>query len=534
MQVALYARVSSERQAEQDLSISAQLKALRQYAEKNGWTIYKEFVDEAESARSANRPAFQEMIAYAKRKAFDVILVWKHSRFARNREDAIVYKSLLRKQGVSVISMNEQVDDTPAGKLLEGIIEVIDEFYSLNLAEDTIRGLKENAARGFQNGSIPFGYKAQTVIDGNNKRTKLEPEENSAPIVKRIFQIYLEGKGTKEIAKTLNSEGLKTSKNKAWSSSAIAYIIKNEVYTGTLVYGKKCKHKTINTANNIIRVENNHPAIIDTISFCSAQKIMKTRNKNITHPRETASNYLLSGLLYCGKCGAKMIGCPAKSGKFFYYACHNYSKRGKAICNMRLINKNEIEQFIIERLKTLILTEDNLRELLDIVLDEIKQNDNSLHLKLTTLEKQLDESKNRLDKLYNTLETGKLALDDLAPRIKKLKNEIDELEHKRNKAMEETKKPQALPFGLNTLKEYVSDLASLLKNGTILEQKTFLRSFIKRIVVNLPQVTIEYNLPIIKGKLKDKQGEVLSIGKTGSPGRDRTADQVINSHLLYR
>ena len=111
MNAVLYARVSSEKQAENDLSISAQLKALRAYAEKNGWTIIKEYVDEAESARSANRPAFQEMIAHAKAKtkAFEAILIWKHSRFARNREDAIIYKSLLRKFGVSVISMNEQV-----------------------------------------------------------------------------------------------------------------------------------------------------------------------------------------------------------------------------------------------------------------------------------------------------------------------------------------------------------------------------------------------------------------------------------------
>jgi len=121
--------VSSEKQAEKDLSIAAQLKALRRYALDRDWEVYREFVDEAESARTANRPAFKDMIALAKQreKPFDAILVWKLSRFARNREDSIIYKSLLRKYGISVISMNEQVDESPAGMLLEGMIEVFDE-----------------------------------------------------------------------------------------------------------------------------------------------------------------------------------------------------------------------------------------------------------------------------------------------------------------------------------------------------------------------------------------------------------------------
>ena len=178
MRVVLYARVSSEKQAEKDLSIPAQLKALRKYALEGGWEVDKEFVDEAESARSANRPAFKEMITLAKQrhKFFDAILVWKLSRFARNREDSIIYKSLLRKYGISVISINEQVDETPAGKLLEGMIEVIDEFPSITLAQNTTRVMKENAGRGYHNGgTIPIGYRAKKIRDGANEKTQLEP-----------------------------------------------------------------------------------------------------------------------------------------------------------------------------------------------------------------------------------------------------------------------------------------------------------------------------------------------------------------------
>ena len=127
MRIAIYARVSSERQAEKDLSIPAQVKALKKYALNRQWDVVAEYIDEAESARSANRPAFKDMIAAAKSKVkpFDTILVWKLSRFARNREDSVIYKSLLKRQQISVISMNEQVDESPAGAMLEGIIEVI-------------------------------------------------------------------------------------------------------------------------------------------------------------------------------------------------------------------------------------------------------------------------------------------------------------------------------------------------------------------------------------------------------------------------
>ena len=168
MDAAIYARVSSDRQ-DVDLSISAQLKALREHAERYGYRVVTEYVDEAESGRSIDRPGFKSMIGAARQAIapFGVILVWKLSRFARNREDSIIYKSLLRKHGVQVVSINEPTEDTPSGRLLEGIIEVIDEFYSDNLSQDVVRGMRENASRGFfPGGVVPYGYRRVSVNDG--------------------------------------------------------------------------------------------------------------------------------------------------------------------------------------------------------------------------------------------------------------------------------------------------------------------------------------------------------------------------------
>ena len=147
---ALYARVSSDRQ-DVDLSVAAQLRALRDYAEKNGYLVAREFIDEAESGRIADRPQFRKMIDEATKSEapFRELLVWKFSRFTRKREHAIAFKSMLRRRGVRVVSITEHADDTPTGKLLEAIIESVDEFYSENLAQEVTRGMRESASRGF-------------------------------------------------------------------------------------------------------------------------------------------------------------------------------------------------------------------------------------------------------------------------------------------------------------------------------------------------------------------------------------------------
>ena len=145
-------------------------------------------------------------IAKQKPKLFDAILVWKLSRFARNREDSIIYKALLRRREISIISINEKLDDSPSGKMLEGIIEVMDEFYSANLAQDTMRGLKENASRGFRNGGVPpMGYKTKKVVIGANNKSILEIDENFSPIIKRIFNMFVNGMGAKEIVNKLTT-----------------------------------------------------------------------------------------------------------------------------------------------------------------------------------------------------------------------------------------------------------------------------------------------------------------------------------------
>ena len=174
--VALYARVSSERQ-DVDLSVSAQLRALWDYAAKHGYIVAREYVDEAENGRVASRPQFRRMLDEDSKPhaPFEEILVWKFSRFTRKREHAVAFKAMLRRRGIRVTSIAEHADDSPTGKLMEAIIESVDEFYSENLAQEVVRGMRESASRGFWvTTGVPFGYKKVYVQDGPKKRPKLE------------------------------------------------------------------------------------------------------------------------------------------------------------------------------------------------------------------------------------------------------------------------------------------------------------------------------------------------------------------------
>ena len=532
MKAALYARVSSQGQADKDLSIPAQLKALREYALKKGGTVTAEFIDEAESARSADRPKFQEMIYAAKQKIclFDTILVWKFSRFARNREDSILYKKLLRKHGIDVISINEPIDDTPSGHLMEAMLEAVDEFYSINLASDTIRGMKENATRGFQNGgTAPYGYKRIKVMVNGNEKAKLDIDPAEAPLVRRIFEMAGKGYGAKEIVKTLNDEGLKTRAGFAWGKTVIYYMLTNETYTGTMIFNRFKQSEEVRKKNEndkIIRVPDAHPALVDKELFTKIQAELKQRAPAIMHPREVASDYLLSGMVYCGKCGTKLVGSSAKSGKFFYYACQNYLKRGKSICDCHFIPRKKLETAVISKLRERVITTKHLGMLVRDINEELLATKGTLRERVHEQELKIIEVNKRLQKLYNALETGQVDLGDLAPRIKDIKGQLDTLNGVKA-ALEAELAKETINVSDKELKDYSEELRGFLNGSSITETKSFLRAWVQRIDLDTPDGGhIKYKLPIAPGA---KWAEVLSLGKCGSPEPSLTVGNTYRS-----
>lgn len=515
MNVALYARVSSEKQAEKDLSLPAQLKALRDFALHREWNIVQEYVDAAESARTADRPKFQEMISIAKHKnpPFQAILVWKLNRFARNREDSIVYKSLLRKKGIHVISINEKFEDNATGKLMEAIVEAMDEFYSANLSQDTVRGMRENASRGFWNGgSIPFGYQVEKTIVGKNSKNKLKIIPHEAEIIKRIYSLCRKGYGLKEISKMLNQDGFRRRSGEPWTTSTIAYILKNETYTGAVIW-RDHKHNA-----PTIKTQNAHEAIITKHDHEEVQGLLKKRTRFIVPPRALASDHLLSTFLKCKKCGQSMAACGAKSGQYHYYTCQRYVKMGPQYCKQKLLNAEKLESFIVKTLRERVLTEENIKNLLIRVNDEMNLFEQDYETQLAVLQNTLADKQERRRNLYKTIEDGTLDFSDIAPRLKELNDEIQSLTDKTQELEIRKELKQPIPVTDIELRPYVLSLQEALGTGSITERKGFLRTFIKEIRVEYPNLVIEYTLPLrTPNKETPSNEEVLCFIQSGDP-----------------
>ena len=322
-----YVRVSTDKQEE--LSPDSQENLIREYAKKNNIVILKIFFEIGVSGRSADkRPAFQEMIASAKSKEHpvDAILVWKFSRFARNQEESIVYKSLLKKQNnVDVISVSEPLIDGPFGSLIERIIEWMDEYYSIRLSGEVFRGMKENAMRGAFQARPPLGYK----IVEHGKPPVIVPEE--AEIIKMIFDKYVNCcMSFFDISRHLNKLGIKTSHGKSFERRSIEYIIQNPIYCGLIRW-----NRTENSTNNIkdrdewIIVDGEHEAIISKELFNKAQdRFRLTYKPTGTRPPSTYKHWL-SGLLKCPDCGRTLTANTLyrRNGvAYSYFSCYGYSK----------------------------------------------------------------------------------------------------------------------------------------------------------------------------------------------------------------
>ena len=521
MKVALYARVSSEKQ-DVELSISAQLKALREYADKNGHAVVKEFVDEAESGKTTARPAFLEMISAARRsqKPFNLILVWKYSRFARSREDSIVFKTKLRKNGVRVVSITEPAEDTPTGKLLEAMIESLDEFYSANLGEEVTRGMRESASRGFYTSSqAPFGYRKIKVREGGKEHTKLQVEPNEARVVTRIFNELLEGKGLIEVAKALNRDGIAGPRGRGWMKTTLRKILTNEAYVGTLVWGRSNIRGL-----PVIRVENAWTAIVDRDTLDRVRHMLEERAPSTLHPKRVASRYLLSGIARCGHCGKALVGQDAKSGQFTYYVCGTLLKKGAGSCPTRYLNSAQFERLVIEKIREHVLTTENLTQLVDIVNEEMDSLAAEYQQRLYSVIDEISDLNGRLERLYDAIETGKIQLADLAPRIQQLRQRQEQLQKARWELEQQLSDRRIELADMETVTHYVSDLHSLLNEGSLAERKSFIRSFVKEVKVTGDEVLLSYTMPILPRGLSEETLPVLSIVHDGGPLWSRTTD----------
>lgn len=353
---AAYIRVSTEEQGE--FSPDAQLKAIQNYCKNNNLILDKEhiYVDEGISGRKADkRPAFQDMIKHAKKKEFDVILVHKFDRFARSREDSVVYKSLLKKEcNVKVVSITESIEDDKFSVILEAMLEAMAEYYSLNLSDEVKKGMTEKALRGGWQTYAPFGYK---IVD-----KKLEIVEEQASAVRMIFNDFINGEGFLHIAKKVNALGFRTRFGKQFENRGIEYILNNPAYKGYARWTPTGKVRRKTSPDTII-VKSDHEPIIDEKTFDEVQELLKARkeiHRKYYKGVSDNSRHWISGLTRCKTCGRSLV----KSG-YGDLVCNGYCK-GTCPTSQR-VKLKDLEEAILEQIKLDFTKDISLKKRVKIV-----------------------------------------------------------------------------------------------------------------------------------------------------------------------
>ncbi len=423
MKAVIYARYSSDNQREE--SIEGQLRECKEYAEYNDITVVGTYIDRAMSAKTDNRPNFQKMIKDSAKHIFDVVIVWKLDRFARNRYDSAYYKNSLKKNGVRVISAKESISEGAEGIILESVLEGYAEFYSVELAEKVNRGMTDNALKCLYNGCIvPLGY----YVD---EEQHLQIDEKTAPFVQEIFRRYVDGERVKDIITDMNARGVsikvqmkKKAGKKAYyrplGYNIVRRILSNRNYIGEYHFKD-------------IVIEGGVPAIIDKGLFEKAQKrIEKNTHAPAVHKAE--DEYLLTTHLFCGKCKAMMVG-DSGTGKlgtiYRYYRCAN--QRKTHTCDKKAVNKEKIEDAVVKAVMEKVM-DDELMEQLSYRLYDLQTSENSI---LPALQQKLAEVENGIENMLDAIQKGivldstKKRLSDLEEQQKQLTIEIAEEQIKR-------------------------------------------------------------------------------------------------------
>jgi len=430
LKAVLYCRYSSDNQREE--SIEGQIRECKAYAEKQGLTVLNTYIDRAFSAKTDNRPEFQKMIKDSSNHLFDVIIVWKLDRFARNRYDSAHYKAILRKNGVKVISAMETIADDSTGILLESLLEGYAEFYSAELSEKVIRGRTENALKcKWNGGALPVGLK----ID-EEKRYVIDPL--TAPLVLEAFQMYASGSSVTQISKALNEKGLHSRHGAPMSFNAITNLLHNRKYIGEYKY------------RDIVH-ENGIPAIVPIELFNQAQERLAKNKKAPARFKAKEEMYLLTTKLFCAKCGAFLVGesGTSKTGKLHqYYKCASVKK--KKGCKKKPVKKAWIEDWVMTEIANMLFDDNMIEGIIDSVMN-LQDREN---IALPVLQKQLDETSKGIENMLDAIQKG-VFTSSTKERLEKLEESKKELEIQilQEKLLQPRLAPEKIRFWLYKFRE---------------------------------------------------------------------------------
>jgi site-specific DNA recombinase len=431
MAVALYARVSTPRQAENDLSIPDQLRQLREYCKARSFAIACEYVEPGATATDDRRAVFQQMIADATQPPapFDAILVHSRSRFFRDLFEFLQYERILKKVGVKIVSITQETSDDAAGEMASKLFSLFDEYQSKENAKHTQRAMQENARQGYWNGSVPpFGYRAMatdTVGNRGRRKRRLELDPLEAESVREIYRLYLHGRdgnvlGMKAIAAHLNGQGL-TMRGHRWRIQKVNRLLSDPLYSGCFYFNRR-DSRTRKERPQPEWIAVTVPAIIDAGTFERVAKRRASCSPMAVPPRVVSSPAPLVGLLKCGHCGAGMAQASGKSGRYRYYKCTTRLAKSVDACTAKNLPREQTDAMVLDALSERVFTPKRVSLMLTELLRHQQQAKTAEDARLITLTKELERATTGLDRLYQAIEEGAVSIDEtLRTRTQKLK-----------------------------------------------------------------------------------------------------------------
>ena len=500
-----YARFSSANQREE--SITAQLRAIRDYAQKRDISIVRDYVDEALSATTDERPQFLQMIddISTGRIAVDFVFVHKLDRFSRNRFDSAVYRRTLALKNVKLVAVDQPLDDSPESVILEALLEGLAEYYSKNLSREIKKGMKENAMGAMHRGGCPaLGY---DVV--NKKYVINEPE---AAIVRRIFQMISDGHTYDETINELNANGYTTKRGQAFGKNSLLAILTNEKYVGNYVAG------VYSPGSEIIRKPNEVPAIIEQNVWERVKGIIERRKHSAPRSRGNTV-YLLTGKMFCGECGAAYVGNSRKGGRggeyrYYGYGCVN--RKQTKTCSNADISKEAIENYVLDEIESLFNVS-NIDSLAGKAEEYYLAANEQNETELSKLRESIKSLQSRIDKLFEAIETESMDAIIAGPRITSLTKEKEAFESR----LEELEYNHRPPITREQIKLYLLNIREgLMERSDMVQCRKIIERHVEKVIVHKDGIKVIFKM----GKNDDPTRKREVVDNNGGPEGIRTLD----------
>jgi site-specific DNA recombinase len=495
--VAVYARVSTTRQAEQDLSLPDQLAYADTFCIAKGWTVIERFIEPGASATDDRRPEFQKLVdrATQSERPFDIVLVHSMSRFFRDQFQSEFYIRKLRKCGVEVVSITQQFENDPTGNLLRQFLGLFDEYQSRENSKHTLRAMRENARQDFWNGAhAPFGYEiVEAERRGATAKKRPAILETEAVVVRQIYDLAI-GRhgptlGVKAIVNRLNGEGI-TFRGKPFHISSVHRILTSRTYIGEHVFNRRCA-KTGESKPSADWIISAMPAIIDEADFELIHANLEARNPKRTPPRVVSGPTLLTGIARCGSCDSGMTIRTGKSGRYRYYVCAGCAQKGKTFCAGRSVSMPKLDRAVTTHLAEHLFNKARLKVILQAYLEQSDQMRADRTRRSSILKTRQTEISGKIGRLLQMVANGIMESDDpdLADQTRQLKAQ----RHQVSEELLLLEQSSAAPDTALT-ESRLARFADVMKAAMASEdpgfRKAYLRLFVDTVTVNDAQIEL--------------------------------------------